>query len=133
MRRTLLRVLNAALTEKGIAYTKGRKRSVDKYPYFVGEIYELGTMDESGRTDFEILLNGFARDGREAGSAEGQLEKDVEMIAELFPATVGAVTNIGNATVAIFYEGAQPIKTDLEELARIEVKLSAKAWKGGEE
>lgn len=123
MRKYLAKIINTAMDILHIAYAKGRKNKIE-YPYFVGEIYDLGSVDESGRKQWEILLDGFSRTGLE------ELETCVDRIEEYFQEEMGRCFRADGELAVIYFATSTPVPTNAEGLYRMEIKLTAKTWKG---
>lgn len=126
--RAVLNAVNKVLKENKINYSFRRKRGKIIYPYLVGEIYETGSDDESGITEYEFLLNGFDREEEDT-----RLLELAENVEAMFPKTGGRLLQVKNGGMCIWYDKTIPdIPTGMDtELNRIQIMLKVKRWKGG--
>lgn len=113
--------------DKVVNYRFLRWKGNAKYPYFVGELYGDGSVDESGEEGYSFLLTGFYR-----GENEIELYEAAERILEAFPAGTGRLIGCrdGGMLVAMqSMDGEIPDGTDAE-LTRLQITLQVKRWKG---
>lgn len=100
------------------------------YPYFVGELIGAGSVDESGEAEYSFLLTGFYR-----GEDEISLYDAAERIEECFPAGTGKLLSCRNGGMLVSVQsmtGDLPDDTDAE-LAKLQITLQVKRWKGKRE
>lgn len=114
------------MKEYNINYSKGKKRGKLVYPYFVGQLYLTDSGDESGKQEYEMLLDGFDRNPDE----EAMLSA-VEKIEEAFPVIGGYVVSNKKNTIMICFDSLIPdIPTDTDaDLNRNQIKLRIKKWR----
>lgn len=114
------------MKEYNINYSKGKKRGKPVYPYFVGQLYLTDSGDESGKQEYEMLLDGFDRNPDE----EAMLSA-VEKIEEAFPVIGGYVVSNKKNTIMICFDSLIPdIPTDTDaDLNRNQIKLRIKKWR----
>lgn len=114
------------MKEYNISYSKGKKRGKSVYPYFVGQLYLTDSGDESGKQEYEMLLDGFDRNPDE----EAMLSA-VEKIEEAFPVIGGYVVSNKKNTIMICFDSLIPdIPTDTDaDLNRNQIKLRIKRWR----
>lgn len=120
------KVVAARMKEYGIQYSKGKRRSNPAYPYFVGKLYLVDSGDESGKREYEMLLDGFDRNPDE----EAMLSA-IEKMEEAFPSIGGYIANSGRNIIMISYDSLIPdIPTDTDaDLDRNQIKLKIKMWR----
>lgn len=114
------------MKECGINYSKGKKRGKPVYPYFVGQLYLTDSGDESGKQEYELLLDGFDRNPDE----EAMLSA-VEQIEDAFPAVGGFVVQNRRSVILISCDSVIPdIPADTEaDLSRNQIKLKITRWR----
>lgn len=98
-----------------------------KYPYFIGELYRTGGSDESGETEYQMLLTGFYR-----GDDDMQLYEAAERVVEVFPEDTGRMIQCrGGAMLVSTGEILPDFPTDMDtELSKVQITLEVKRWKG---
>ncbi|MCI9463372.1 MAG: hypothetical protein HFI48_05725 [Lachnospiraceae bacterium] len=124
--RVISQVIADQMKKCNINYSKGKKRGKITYPYFVGQIYLLDSGDESGKQEYELLLDGFDRDPDESKFLE-----DIETIEKAFPAIGGYVFQDRKNLIMISYDTMIPdIPTDPDvDLNRAQIKLKITKWR----
>lgn len=98
-----------------------------EYPYFIGELYRTGGSDESGETEYQMLLTGFYR-----GDDDMQLYEAAERVVEVFPEDTGRMIQCrGGAMLVSTGEILPDFPTDMDtELSKVQITLEVKRWKG---
>lgn len=98
-----------------------------EYPYFIGELYRTGGSDESGETEYKMLLTGFYR-----GDDDMQLYEAADRVAEVFPENTGRMIPCrGGAMLVSTGEILPDLPTDMDtELSKVQITLEVKRWKG---
>lgn len=114
------------MKEYQINYAKGKMRRKPVYPYFVGQLYLIDAGDESGRQEYEMLLDGFDRNPDE----EAMLSA-IEKLEEAFPAIGGYIVRIKNNVIMICFDTLESdIPTDTDaDLNRNQIKLKIIRWR----
>lgn len=114
------------MKEYQINYAKGKMRRKPVYPYFVGQLYLIDAGDESGRQEYEMLLDGFDRNPDE----EAMLSA-IEKLEEAFPAIGGYIVRTRNNVIMICFDTLEPdIPTDTDaDLNRNQIKLKIIRWR----
>ena len=104
-----------------------RWRGEPKYPYFVGELLEMGDGDESGTAEYRFILTGFYR-----GDDDICLYEDAESIKEIFPEDGGCMVQCKDGGMLVSWDSMFPdIPTDTDtELTKMQITLNVKRWKG---
>lgn len=113
--------------KKIVNYRFLRWKGKADYPYFVGELYGNGSVDESGEEEYTFLLTGFYR-----GEDEISLYDAAERISECFPAGTGKLLHCKNGGMLVSVQsmtGDLPDDTDAE-LEKLQITLAVKRWKG---
>jgi hypothetical protein len=89
--------------------------------YFVGEPNEqtMTTLEEDGQQDSTLILRGFTR------KAWNLLMHDADTIKANLPQTAILPDGTG---IAVFYAGARPVPTGVDELKSIKINLDIKEW-----
>lgn len=124
--KEILQAITERLTSAGINYVTGRKRGDITYPYFVGQLYYIGAADESGKQEYELLLDGFIR-----GADETPLYDAVETIAEAFPGVGGYTIATKNGLMSAWYKNLIPDIPDMADVSRNQITIGINYWKGG--
>lgn len=97
-----------------------------KYPYFIGELYQDGSGDESGESVYSFLLTGFYR-----GEDVIQLYDAAEKIEAAFPEDTGFLIECRDGVMLVFWETMLTEIPDTDtELVKIQITLKVKRWKG---
>lgn len=124
--KEISKAIAGRMKEYNISYSKGKKRGKPVYPYFVGQLYLTDSGDESGKQEYEMLLDGFDRNPDE----EAMLSA-VEKIEEAFPVIGGYVVSNKKNTIMISFDSLIPdIPTDTDaDLNRNQIKLRIKKWR----
>lgn len=124
--KEISKAIAGRMKEYNINYSKGKKRGKPAYPYFVGQLYLTDSGDESGKQEYEMLLDGFDRNPDE----EAMLSA-VEKIEEAFPVIGGYVVSNKKNTIMICFDSLIPdIPTDTDaDLNRNQIKLRIKKWR----
>lgn len=114
------------MKEYQINYAKGKMRRKPVYPYFVGQLYLIDAGDESGRQEYEMLLDGFDRNPDE----EAMLSA-IEKLEEAFPAIGGYIVRTRSNVIMICFDTLEPdIPTDTDaDLNRNQIKLKIIRWR----
>lgn len=104
-----------------------RWRGTLKYPYFVGELMEEESGEESGIKEYRFILTGFYR-----GDNEISLYDDAESIKEIFPEDGGCMIQCKDGGMLVSWGSMLPdIPTDTDtELTKMQITLNVKRWKG---
>lgn len=99
------------------------------YPYFIGEMYGEGSVDESGEEDYRFLLTGFYR-----GDNEMSLYEAAERIQEIFPVDTGRLIGCRDGGMLVCTQTVTgELLDDMDaELTRLQIVLQIKRWKGKE-
>jgi hypothetical protein len=113
-----LGVIDKLLTENGINYEFGAMSEV-KYPYFVGSYNEIPSTTEDGLQELTFSLEGYTK-GKWI-----ELENIKSKIKSIFDEYT---TVIDDVAVAICYENALILPTDIADMKRIEINLNVKEW-----
>ncbi len=123
--KKMLKWLANELNEAGIEYHLNRNgKSKPTYPYFVGELFPVDPVSESGMQEYSLLLDGFTR------STLTELLECAEQIEERFPRVEGNTAILeNNQAVAAYFSGCQPVETGEEQLKRVTVTITIKTWK----
>ena len=124
--KEISKAVAARMKEYGIRYSKGKRRSKPDYPYFVGQLYLINSGDESGKQEYEMLLDGFDRN-----SDEEDMLSAIELIEKAFPAIGGYIVRNNKSIIMISYDSLMPdIPTDTEaDLNRNQIKLKITKWR----
>ncbi len=114
------------MKEYQINYAKGKWRRKPVYPYFVGQLYLIDPGDESGRQEYEMLLDGFDRNLDE----EAMLSA-IEKLEEAFPEIGGHIVKTKKNIIMICFDSLVPdISTDTDaDLSRNQIKLKIIRWR----
>ena len=114
------------MKEYQINYAKGKWRRKPVYPYFVGQLYLIDPGDESGRQEYEMLLDGFDRNPDE----EAMLSA-IEKLEEAFPEIGGHIVKTKKNIIMICFDSLVPdIPTDTDaDLSRNQIKLKIIRWR----
>lgn len=124
--RDILKLVTKRMKEAGISYVTGRKKGRPSYPYFVGHLYHLGTVDESGRQKYELLLDGFQR-----GDDESLMYEEIDKLEKAFPPVSGYTAQTGHSVICCWYKELIPEIPDTDtELMRVQVAIGINYWKG---
>lgn len=116
------------LMQETVNYRFLRWRGKIVYPYFVGELFHSGGGDESGETEYSLLVTGFYR-----GDDEIRLYEDAEKIKALFPEDAGRILFDRKETMLIAWDSMMTDIPDEEtELTKVQITLSIKHWHGKE-
>lgn len=117
------------ILSEGVNYRFLRWKGDPKYPYFIGELYGVGGSDESGETEYRMLLTGFYR-----GNDDMKLYEAAEQVVEMFPEDTGRMIQCRGGTMLVSTGEILPkLPTDMEiELSKIQITLEVKRWKGRE-
>lgn len=129
--KEVIKTVNEKMKGLGIKYSFLRKRGKTVYPYYVGEIHDTGSKDESGISEYDFILNGFDRCGDD-GANEMRLIDTAEKIKDAFPEECGYFKECSNGGLMIWYDTMLPdIPDDTDtELSRNQITLKVKRWKG---
>ena len=123
--KVISKIIAGRMKEYKINYSKGRKRDKPIYPYFVGQLYLLNPGDESGRQEYEMLLDGFDRD-----PDEDKFFSAIEAIERAFPTIGGYVVQHNKNLVMISYDTLIPDIPDTDaDLNRVQIKLKITRWR----
>lgn len=124
--KEISKAVAARMKEYGIRYSKGKKRGKPVYPYFVGQLYLINSGDESGKQEYEMILDGFDRD-----SDEEDMLSAIELIETAFPTIGGYIVINNKSIIMISYDSLIPdIPTDTEaDLNRNQIKLKITKWR----
>lgn len=124
--REIIKKVGKILAEV-VNYRFLRWKGDPKYPYFIGELYGVGGIDESGETEYRMLLTGFYR-----GDDEMQLYEAAERVAEMFPEDTGRMITCRRETMLVSTgDILTDLPTDMEtELTKMQITLEIKRWKG---
>lgn len=124
--KEISKAIAGRMKEYGINYSKGKKRGKPVYPYFVGQLYLVDSGDESGKQEYEMLLDGFDRNPDE----EAMLSA-VEQIENAFPAVGGFIIQNRQNVIMVSYDSIIPdIPTDTDaDLSRNQIKLKITRWR----
>lgn len=124
--KEILQVISLRMKEAKVNFCIGRKKGKPQYPYFVGQLYLTTPPDESGKTEYELLIDGFDRED------ELRLLEATETIKAAFDSVNGYVAQTDNGVMTIFFDSMIPeIPTGEDtDLNRNESRLKIKYWKG---
>lgn len=124
--KELSKVVADRMKEYKINYSKGKMRRKPVYPYFVGQLYMTDPGDESGRQEYEMLLDGFDRNPDE----EAMLS-EIEKLEEAFPSIGGHIVRTKKNVIMICFNSLVPdIPTDTDaDLSRNQIKLKIIRWR----
>lgn len=124
--KEISKAIVAQMKKYGINYSKGRNRRKASYPYFVGQLYLVDPGDESGRQEYEMLLDGFDRN-----SDDEAMMSAIEQIEAAFPQIGGYTVTTQRSVIMISYDSLIPdIPTDTDaDLSRNQIKLKISRWR----
>lgn len=122
--KAVLKAVRQQMQALGINFFIGRKKSKVQYPYFVGQLYDLGVDAEDGMELYELLLNGFARED------DMELIEAAERIRKGFPAVSGHLTFVDHDLIVVHYHSLIPEIPAEDGLYRNQIILKIKKWKG---
>lgn len=108
----------------GIPYEFGEWTSELSYPYFVGELTEDPIETEDGAETSTFILT---------GTHKGNyldLVKIKEKVKKHFDPIYGLRDSTEAGSIAIFWDGAFFVPTNVADLKRIQINLKIKEWKG---
>lgn len=111
----ILKFFNNLMNEWHIPYTFDGWDDDLELPHWIGEIREVPTLDEDGKSEYSFTLTGFDA-----------------TLSKLFLVSEKLKKNFKNSKIisgmVITYENTIPIKTDGEGIKNIEVILNIKKW-----
>ena len=129
--KTILKFINSEMKKAGIDYhfqvNRSRKTA---YPYFVGELIPVTSLEEDGIKEFAPVLEGLPRQTVSGKGRLLELIEEGEKIEEHFPQVGGLTALLGNQAIAVFFNSVQPVDSGEEQLKKIQVNLDVKSWKG---
>ncbi len=112
--------------KEAVNYRFLRWRGDPEYPYFIGELYGDGGGDESGESEYSFLITGFYR-----GDNEICLYEAAEKIIEIFPEDTGCLIGCRDGGMLVSFDSMNGDVPDMDtELAKIQITLKVKRWKG---
>ena len=112
---TVLEILKNEFKELGLPYTYDEWDKETSLPQFIGEIYELPTVDEDGMNEYTFILTGYATSYSELFAFSEQLKRKYKTSA-----IVGGVV--------IKYDSTTTIDNGTEDLKQIQITLKIKQW-----
>lgn len=111
----VLTTIHNVLVEMNVPYTFNGWDCETEIPKFIGEISEIPTTDEDGKSEYSFILTGF-------GSSLSELFVYHERLKERFKFS----ENIN--TVVIRYNNMMIIDTGHEDLKQIQINFTVKKW-----
>lgn len=124
MTKECLGYINQILDNSSVPY-EFAEWTADEVPsvYFVGEYSEEEPQNEDGLHESTFIITGTTSESWLL------LENYKKTIADLFPSVGGRRAMLSNGSaVAIFYDSAFPVPTDVMDLKRIQINLTIKEW-----
>lgn len=124
--KEILKSVTSKMAAAGIDFCIGRKKGKPSYPYFIGQLYQLAAPDESGKTEYEMLIDGFCRED------EFKLIEATERIESLFDPVEGYIMELDSGVAVFFFDSVIPdIPTGEDvDLNRNQSKIKIRYWKG---
>lgn len=122
--KSILGTLATELNSIGVPYEYMRWTSVVEYPYWVGELTEVATINEDGYKEYTAMVTGTTK------GSWLELEETRAKIEDHFPSVYGFRTQMDEGTVVIFYENSFPVPTGEADLKRMQINLRIMQWKG---
>lgn len=122
--KSILGILATELNKIGVPYEFMQWTSVVEYPYWVGELTEVATINEDGYKEYTAMVTGTTK------GSWLELEEARAIIENHFPSVHGFRIQTDDGTVVIFYENSFPIPTGEADLKRMQINLRIMQWKG---
>lgn len=111
----VLTTIKTELETLNIPYTFDEWDKQIKLPQFIGEITELPTYNEDGKSEYSFILNGYAKSYGYLFDVASQLKSKYK------------TSSIINGIV-IKYDNTTTISSDKDDLKQIEIKFTVKEW-----
>lgn len=119
-----LKFISEQMEAISVPYELGEWTSDVVYPYTVGEYIEDPIETEDGAEETTLILSCFHR-GKQI-----DLENIKTKIKKHFHPIYGLRGDTDSGSIAVFFDGAQPIPTGEKGLKRMDINLKIKEWKG---
>ncbi len=119
--KSVLKFIKSEMEELNIPYDFNEWNKKLTFPYFVGEISEIPTLDEDGQSQYQFILTGTDRN-----SLMNMLNIN-EKIKNKYRYGYKTILNNGSAIV-ITYDNMLLIPSQDEDIKRIQINLRIKIW-----
>ena len=118
---SILNFIKSEMEELNIPYDFLEWNKKLTFPYFVGEISEIPTLDEDGQSQYQFILTGTDQESiMDMLSVNEKLKNRYKY---------GYKTLLSNKSgVAIIYDNMLPIPSVDEDIRRIQINLKIKVW-----
>ena len=119
--KSILNFIKSEMEELNIPYDFLEWNKKLTFPYFVGEISEIPTLDEDGQSQYQFILT-----GTDQKSTMNMLSVN-EKLKNRYK--YGYKTLLDNKSgVVIIYDNMLPIPSVDEDIRRIQINLKIKVW-----
>ena len=119
--KSILNFIKSEMEELNIPYDFLEWNKKLTFPYFVGEISEIPTLDEDGQSQYQFILT-----GTDQKSTMNMLSVN-EKLKNRYK--YGYKTLLDNKSgVVIIYDNMLPIPSVDEDIRRIQINLKIKIW-----
>ena len=117
----VLKTLNSEMKTLNINYCYDDWNKEVQLPYYVGELSEIPTFNEDGKSEYTFKLTGFD------AKSYLNLFKTSDDIRDYYKYGKKIILE-DNSAIVIAYENTLPVDTEVEDLKRIEINLNVKLW-----
>lgn len=111
----VLTFLKKDFENMNIPYTFDGWDSEVELPQFIGEISEIPTVDEDGKSEYSVILTGYATNYTFLFEVAEQLKSKYK---------TSAIVD----GMAIKYDSAKPIDNGTDDLKQIQINMTIKEW-----
>lgn len=116
----VLKVLNTEMTRLLTNYAFDDWNTKKVLPYYVGEISEIITGYEDGKSEYQFIITGTDKD------TYTNLLNALELIKKEYK--YGKKITLDNGVIVIIYDNSLTIPIENEDIKRIQINLSVRLW-----
>lgn len=119
--KSILKFIKSEMDELNIPYDFIEWNKKLTFPYFVGEISEIPTLDEDGQSQYQFILTGTDKE-----TINNMLSVNEKLKTKY---KYGYKTLLDNGSgVVVIYENMLPIPSQDETIRRIQINIRIKQW-----
>lgn len=111
----VLMLLKNEFDNLNIPYTYDGWDSEVELPQFIGEVSEIPTVDEDGKTEYSVILTGYATNYNDLFEVSEQLKSKYK---------TSAIVD----GMAIKYNSTTPINNGTDDLKQMQINMTIKEW-----
>ena len=111
----VLMLLKNEFDNLNIPYTYDGWDSEVELPQFIGEVSEIPTVDEDGKTEYSVILTGYATNYNDLFEVSEQLKSKYK---------TSAIVD----GMAITYNSTTPVNNGTDDLKQMQINMTIKEW-----